>query len=235
MIHCDAATGLGAWRAQMPLADRWRLVVPDRPGYGRSPSPRVDFEAESGCYIPLLGSGAHVVGHSYGGVAAMYLAAAAPGLIRSLTLVEPPAFGISDSPEVVATRDQLKQLWADHSIDRFDFWSRFCELIGEPPWPRRPLPPQLDDGVRALMHSRGPWEARPDWTTLRSAQFPKLVISGGHHAGFEEIADTIARRTVAERCTLPGRRHMVPQVGNPFNGLAEDFWQRADSALSNKG
>src|SRR5690625_320994 len=96
LLHCDAATAASGWRQQRQLADRWTLVAPDRPGYGGSPAARVDFSTEFSAHLPLLGDGAHVVGHSYGGVVALFLAVAAPGLVRSLTVVEPPAFGLSD-------------------------------------------------------------------------------------------------------------------------------------------
>ena len=78
------------------------------------------------------------------------------------------------------------------------------------------------------MSSRGPWEARPDFSTLRAADFPILVISGGHHAGFEAVADAIAEHSGAERLVLPGRRHMVPAVGEAFNEALERHWSRAE-------
>ncbi|MGC5615386.1 alpha/beta fold hydrolase [Georgenia sp. Z1491] len=230
LLHCDAATGSTGWRAQRGLASRWTLVVPDRPGYGRSPRARVDFEAEAPAHAGLLSEGAHLVGHSNGGVAAMHVAALAPHLVRSLTLVEPPAFGVTDAPEAVATRERLIELWEQGPDDPFEFWDRFARTIGERPWPRQPLPTAFEDGVRALMGSRGPWEARPDLVALRAAPFPVLVVSGGHHAGFEAVADTIASATDAERAVLPGRQHMVPLVGEPFDALVDDFWRRTDSA-----
>jgi pimeloyl-ACP methyl ester carboxylesterase len=189
---------------------------------------RVDFEAETDHYLPLLEDGAHLVGHSNGGVAAMILAARAPELVRSLALVEPPAFGITEHPDAVRTRRGLVDLWESGTEDEFDFWTAFSTLIGEKPWPRRPLPEALLPGVRAVMGSRGPWEARPDWATLRTAAFPVLVISGGHHAGFEAVADAIAENTDGERLVLPGRRHMVPAVGAAFNEAVEEHWSRAE-------
>ncbi|MGO1511499.1 Hydrolase, alpha/beta fold family [Actinomycetales bacterium JB111] len=228
LLHCDASTGVGDFRAQRPLAERRPLHLPDRPGYGASPRVRVDFEAETDHYLPLLEGGVHVVGHSNGGVAAMILAARAPEAVRSLTLVEPPAFGITEHPDAVTTRRQLVDLWESGTEDEFAFWTAFSTLIGEKPWPRRPLPDTLLPGVRAAMGSRGPWEARPDWATLRAATFPVLVISGGHHAGFEAVADAIAEHTGGERLVLPGRRHMVPAVGAAFNDAVEGHWSRAE-------
>lgn len=235
LLHCDAATARSGWRRQQELAERWTLVAPDRPGYGASPASRVDFDTEPESHRPLLGDGAHLVGHSYGGVVALFLAAAAPHLIRSLTVVEPPAFGLSDAPEVVATRDQLQELWDEDLDDPFVFYDRFSRSIGERPWPRPPLPAGLERGVRALMGEHVPWEAQPDLEALAAAPFPVLVVSGGHKAAFETVCDEIARRTGAERAVVRGQRHMVPQVGGPFNELVESFWDRSEDQPDQTG
>ena len=39
LVHGSLATGADEWQAQRPLADEgFRLLVPDRRGYGRSPA-----------------------------------------------------------------------------------------------------------------------------------------------------------------------------------------------------
>jgi pimeloyl-ACP methyl ester carboxylesterase len=45
---------------------------------------------------------AHVVGHSYGAIVALQLARDAPDRVRTLTLLEPAARGVSTSPEAAA-------------------------------------------------------------------------------------------------------------------------------------
>lgn len=236
LLHCDAATAASGWGRQRQLAERWTLVTPDRPGYGLSPAVRVDFETEPAAHLPLLADGAHIVGHSYGGVVAMLLAAsAAPHLVHSLTVVEPPAFGLSEAPEVVATREEMQKLWDENLDDAFVFFDRFSRMIGERPWPRPPLPAILERGVRALMGEHVPWEARPDLDELAAAPFPVLVVSGGHKPAFETVCDTIAGRTGGERATVPGQRHMVPQVGAAFNELVEEFWRRAEGLPGQTG
>lgn len=57
----------------------------DRPGF------KTRSKHEAAALKPLLESGSHFVGHSYGGIVALYLAAAAPQRILSLTVIEPPA------------------------------------------------------------------------------------------------------------------------------------------------
>jgi hypothetical protein len=53
------------WRRQLELAERWRLIVPNRPGFAESPPlERGDFEVEAPLFAELLGGGAHLVGDS---------------------------------------------------------------------------------------------------------------------------------------------------------------------------
>jgi len=54
---------------------------------------RQDFEEDARDIAALLGDGAHLVGHSYGAVGALYAAALRPEAVHSLTVNEPPAFG----------------------------------------------------------------------------------------------------------------------------------------------
>lgn len=46
-VHGGLLGGREAWRAQRPLTQRWTVLAPDRPGHGRSPQARTDFEPEA--------------------------------------------------------------------------------------------------------------------------------------------------------------------------------------------
>lgn len=227
LLHGDVTNGQQAWARQRSLAERWRLVVPDRPGAGRSaPVARVDFEAEAHQLAPLLDGGAHLVGHSYGAVVALLLAAARRESVLSLTVVEPPAYAVAGQD--CAVQDavaRLQELWSRQDEDPHRFFAQFAAVVGERPWPRPPMPPEMAAGVRRLMGERPPWEASIDLNAL--AGLPMLVISGGHSAAFEAICDAIAAGTGARRERLSGARHSVQRTGEPFNALLEDFLSRA--------
>jgi pimeloyl-ACP methyl ester carboxylesterase len=231
LLHADVATGESGWAKQRPLAQRWRLVVPDRPGHGRSaPVDRVDFENERRVLAPLLGDGAHLVGHSYGGVVALLLAAAEPGRVWSLTVIEPPAYAVAtDDADVVTTVARLRSLWAGGQDDPEAFFAAFAGIVGERTWPRSPMPIELERGVRRLMSERPPWEAEPDLDALARARIPMMVISGGHSPAFEAVCRAIADRTGARREVIPGARHSVPRTGARFNDLLEKFMASARS------
>src|ERR671935_1787823 len=114
LVHGSVSNGAATWEAQLGLADRFELVIPDRPGFPPNPDvERLDFEEQAPLIAELLEDGAHLVGHSYGGVISLYAAALRPEAVRSLTLIEPPAFGVAlDDPAVAALAEQLRALWA---------------------------------------------------------------------------------------------------------------------------
>src|SRR5689334_13904706 len=107
LVHGGLLGGREAWRAQRPLTERWTLLAPDRPGHGRSPDARQDFEPEAVLVAEqLLTEPVHLVGYSYGGVVAVLAAAARPGNVRTLTVVEPPATGVARGNAVVDEYDR---------------------------------------------------------------------------------------------------------------------------------
>jgi len=63
LVHGSLATRADEWQAQRPLADEgFRLLVPDRRGYGRSPTARgEDFLVDADDIAGLMGDGAHLV------------------------------------------------------------------------------------------------------------------------------------------------------------------------------
>lgn len=84
------------------LADRYRAIAWDMPGYGRSPAlPEMTFPALAVASKDLLDKldidRAHLVGHSIGAMVALEFAARFPSWVASLTLyATSPAFGKAD-------------------------------------------------------------------------------------------------------------------------------------------
>jgi pimeloyl-ACP methyl ester carboxylesterase len=232
LVHGSVSNGPMTWGEQKPLAERWRLEVVNRRGYGKSAVPRVrqDFEEDAVDIAELLGDGAHLVGHSYGALGALIAAAARPQAVRSLTINEPPAFGLikgNAAADAIAARTiELRQ--RDIKEPRA-FLEAFRENIGgpgQPPLPD-PLPAALEQGVRTTMTGRDPSEANIPLDALKRTSFPKLVVSGGHHPAFEAVCDFVASELKAERAVIRGAGHNTPRTGAPFNARLEAFLKGA--------
>ncbi len=189
----------------------------------------MDFELDAPLVADLLGGeGAHLVGHSYGGVICLLAAARRPEAVRSLTVIEPPAFSVAaGSPAVDGFVERAQELWAEGPDDPEAFLGLFFGLVGsaEP----ESLSPELERGARLLRTERGPWEAEIPLDALAVAPFPKLVVSGAHDAAFEAVCDVLEARLQAERAVIPGAGHGVQRTGAPFNERLEAFLRAAQS------
>jgi pimeloyl-ACP methyl ester carboxylesterase len=217
-VHGSVTGARLTWREQLPLADRWTLLLADRPGFGESPPlERCDFEAEAPLVAELLDEPMHVVAHSYGGVISLFAAAMRPDTVRSLTVVEPPAFGVArGDPAVEAFVARGTELWTEGPVETAAFLERFFGLVGSRPIPGR-LKPELERGARLLMRERYPWEAQIPLEELAAAPFPKLAVSGAHDGAFEAVCDVLEERIGAERAVITGQGHGVQRTGSPFN------------------
>jgi hypothetical protein len=89
------------------------------------------------------------------------------------------------------------------------FAEGFLALVGSELRLRDPLPPGLEQGIRATMGERGPWEAVIPLDELAAAPFPKLVVSGAHDPAFDAVCDVLEERLGAERAVLPGAGHSL--------------------------
>jgi pimeloyl-ACP methyl ester carboxylesterase len=229
LVHGSVVNAELTWGAQKPLAERFDLVLPNRRGFPPGPDvERVDFEDEAGWIEQFLEPGTHLVGHSYGGVISLLAAARRPELLRSLTVIEPPAFGVARGiPAADEFIERIQAQWQDGPCDPAAFLTSFLSLVGSSIPPGN-LSPELLQGARTLMVERPPSEAVIPFDELAQAPFPKLVVSGGHSAAFDAVCDVLEERLGAERAVLPGAGHSVQRLGEPFNELLTAFVTRAE-------
>ena len=231
LVHGSVIGGRATWAAQRPLAERFQLVVVDRPGFPPNPPvDRVDFERDAELVADLLVPGDHLVGHSYGGVISLLAAAARPDALGSLTVIEPPATSVAaGEPAVDAFAAGGRTLYESGATsDPETFLRSFLAAVGSAFDPPTPLPPDLAQGAQALTVERGPWEAEIPLAALAATTFPKLVVSGAHHPAFDAICDVLERELPTERAVLPGYGHVV-QLHPEFNAVLAAFVARARS------
>ena len=234
LVHGSLAIGADEWQMQRPLAEEgFRLVVLDRRGYGKSPAADgEDFLRDADDIIELMGDGAHLVGHSYGGLGVLVAAARNPQATLSLALLEPGAFALGQ--QVSAGRafvKSIRDMWNLDLPDE-DWVIRFLTAVGSEP---ESLTQELIDSAIALVpvlrHGRPPFDDSLSLAEVAKGRYPKLVVSGGHSAGFDAICDDVARQIGAERAVAVGAGHEVQFSGQPINQLLLELWQGADSRL----
>jgi pimeloyl-ACP methyl ester carboxylesterase len=230
LVHGSVVNAELTWNAQQPLAERFEIVAPNRRGFPPGPDvERVDFEDEAAWLEQFLEPGTHLVGHSYGGVISLLAAARRPELLRSLTVIEPPAFGVARGvPAADEFIARIEEHWTSGTRDPAEFLRGFLALVGSTT-PTGNFTPELLQGARTLMVERSPAEAVIPFDELASAPFPKLVVSGGHSAAFDAVCDVLEERLGAERAVLPGAGHSVQRLGEPFNELVTSFVERAET------
>jgi pimeloyl-ACP methyl ester carboxylesterase len=230
LVHGSLATGADEWQAQRPLADEgFRLLVPDRRGYGRSPAaPGEDFLRDADDIVDLLGDGAHVVAHSYGGLGALLAAARRPDATLSLTLLEPATFTLGQHhPAARALVTNVQRLWNEPLPDE-DWVVSFLRAVGSDP---DALPPDLIAAAVPLVplfrRGRPVWDAELPLADVAMGTFPKLVVSGGHHEGFDAMCDDLAERIAASRMVIEGAGHEIQFTGRPLNEALLALWRTA--------
>jgi pimeloyl-ACP methyl ester carboxylesterase len=229
LVHGSVVNADLTWSGQKPLADHFEIAAPDRRGFPPGPDvERVDFEDEAVWLEPLLQEGTHLVGHSYGGVISLLAAAAHPDRVRSLTVIEPPAFGVArGAPAADEFMARIEEHWTNGPSDPAEFLRGFLGLVGSSIPPGN-FSPELLQGARTLMVERSPAEAVIPFDELAHAPFPKLVVSGGHSPAFDAVCDVLEERLGAERAVLPGAGHSVQRLGEPFNELLTAFVEHAE-------
>jgi len=228
LLHGSVTNAALSWGAQEPLASRFELVLPNRPGFPPNPPiEHVDFERDAGWLARLVQPGDHLVAHSYGGVIALL---AAPGLpLASLTVIEPPAFGVARGDPAVERWLEVAARLPRESVRAH--LEAFLPHVGAPFALPDPLPPELQQGAEAFYSERRPDEAV---IPLEPLPYPVLVVTGDHEPAFDAVADVLCARLGAERVVLPGSGHAVQRAPG-FNAALETFLRRRSAPFHGAG
>jgi len=238
LVHGSMSFGALAFSEQRPLAGRFELSIVDRRGFGHSSDGegRVDFERDAGEIAGLLDAPVHLVGHSYGGIVVMLAAALAPAQVRSVTVIEPPAFGlVRGDPAVEEMIARIAAVRAQPGEGEESFLLGFLRAWGLEPRPGPALNRVARRSVRRSMDERPPDEAEIPLAELAAAPFPLLVCRGAWDqaperaralAGraFAAVCDVLVERAGAEPAVFAGAAHQPQMLGAPFNDRLAAFW-----------
>ena len=238
MVHGSAqgsqVGGDGHFSRQKDLAGMgWQVVVPDRPGHGRSPAPGRpdDAEADGEWVAELLEEGAHLVGHSFGGCVVLAAAAKRPGVVRSLTLVEPAMMPLAmDDPAVRAFAGKvMESANAPTPAGRI---KAFAKVAGIPDEIRGGKSEgelnRMGEGMKALKLPTPP-TLREQLGAVRNAGIPLLVVEGGWNPAFGAVADKVAEAGGGKHVVVKSENHFPQLASDDFNQQLDTFMRNADA------
>jgi pimeloyl-ACP methyl ester carboxylesterase len=237
LIHGGFAWSEETFAEQRDLADAYELRFVDRRGYGGSPAAeRLDFDSQAADITDALSDGAHLVGHSYGGLLSLLAAVRRPEAVRSLTVIEPPALSIARGEPAVEEFVARLERWYVDAADRRpgDLRPSFLAAFGF----ERPLVATLGEKHRQAAITTAmeppPSEAQVPLDALAVAPFPKLVVSGEWDAApptareiagraFHVVCDLLEERLRCEQARFSGAAHNPQLLGRPFNDRLRAF------------
>lgn len=223
-------SGAAHFSAQERLAQRgYEILVPDRPGHGRSPAPNRpdDAEADGKWVAELLGDGAHLVGHSFGGCVALSATSFRPTAVKSLTLIEPgmQALAIDRLPVLLFVLRMLVTLKssfsAEQRIKRFSKFMHIPDMMGGTAGDHE----EYDAMGRAISVLQVPTKAtlQRQLSQLSQAGIPLLVVTGGWSAGVDVTAEVVAQLGNGKHVTIPSPHHFPQAISDDFNDLLIQF------------
>ena len=257
IVHGGVQGGLGGgpstFAGQEALADRgWRIRIVERPGFGQSPSRGVDDMAADSVWIAaMLGDGANLIGHSWGGAEALLAAARRPEAVRSLVLVEPALQSLLVGAPAVEADPILKadaMRWGGLLMTArtpADYARGFAHSLGAvqaasdaPKTAVAALDADPELAARygcALLqgHMAPPDALRQAAGTIAGAHIPVLVITGGWSPFFDAVGAATARMTGGRHVIVRSANHFV-QLTNAadFNTTVDAFMREADKSGS---
>ncbi|WP_299969963.1 alpha/beta hydrolase [uncultured Roseobacter sp.] len=225
-IHCALAHS-GVWHGLAAvLGDQLTLHAIDLPGHGRSD----DWDGQTDlcrlstqAALTRMTEPMDVVGHSFGAVIALRVAAERPALVRSLTLIEPVFFAAAarDAPDRMAAYEALatpcfdalergEPVVATRAFNRM--WGDGTEWQDIPPATRDYLVDRIhlvQGQAPGIVHDNAGLLA-PD--ILPKANMPCLMIQGSEAPDIiYAIVDSLCTRLPnVRRVCIDGAGHMAP-------------------------
>lgn len=222
LLHATLSTGDQLMGLARRLTARFRVVLIDRRGSGRSPMadprpvPVARHAADVVAVLDALGiDRAVVVGHSFGGVVALRVAADHPIRTSAIVAWEPPYLAVADESLRAAMAAMAEEVVARYGTDGPSAAARrFLEAVsGEDVWDR--LHPRQLEAIASQGGGVVADVAMPGLTAddLGSIRAPVTIATGSaSDAFYAPIADALAARIgpLAGREHLAGLAHMAP-------------------------
>jgi pimeloyl-ACP methyl ester carboxylesterase len=238
-LHSGLAN-LRMWDAQVrAFAPRYRVIVYDLPGFGKSETPGTAYSARADLAGLLRSLGverAYAVGCSLGGSLAIDLTIEHPELVDALVAV---AAGLSGSEPDRATARAWEEM---EPVEKAGDLDRLNELelqlwVDGPGQPPTRVDPEVRENVRRLNRENlerpagdgSPIQLNPPAIgRLGEIRVPTLILIGDRDVSMMvTIADTLERGIGgARKVVFPGVAHLISlEEPERFNQVVLDFFQ----------
>lgn len=224
LLHGFSGTGRAHWHLQIPVfAERYRVVVPDLRGHGKSKCRTVPpdywelLASDIAALIGQLGLGqVHICGFSLGSVVAQLVTLDHPDLVKSLVLVSTAAHVPVEDQGLLAF---FKSLTRPDEID--SAWKKsLIEMHGNPDWQRL----LKNYGQMAVTRVR---EGGGEVTRHRLGEIacPTLIIQGQRdRVNPPELAEVVRRGIRGSEMVMFPCGHIVQGAeAEAFNRLVLGF------------
>jgi pimeloyl-ACP methyl ester carboxylesterase len=229
LLFLPGSFGTGAgWKPVLGyLGDGYRMVTTSLLGYGATPDIRPDGNATMTQQVGLIdriidriGTSPHVVGHSFGGLAAIVHTLTGRRRPASLLLVEANPLGLLRSVGDLEHYGMFKTMtdlyFADFARGNTEAARHVIDFYGGP-GAFDSMPPKARSYIVATTavnvrdwSSGTPFE--PSEETLQSIDIPTMVVRGGSsHSAMRRIAELLhASIPGAQLVTIEGGSHFLP-------------------------
>jgi pimeloyl-ACP methyl ester carboxylesterase len=249
LVHGDFGDGFESWSVACERIGKGRrTVVVDRPGFGEDlpADARFSIADEARALLGTLDDMAihsfHLVGHSYGGLIALEMAATQPDSVRSLHLIEPPLLDLLREEPDVREMDRRVRWIVEHHAEVGDeaVTEAFFAMIGgermverlrsTPDWTRL--------CTYATRFARGePAGSYPSSSLARlTGEIPVALYTGGRsHPALRRIAAELVSRIEGARLVhVPEAGHAVQMAKEAFVDALFELVQDTDLRWSER-
>jgi pimeloyl-ACP methyl ester carboxylesterase len=208
------------WKRLKPLL-QGTVFTPNLPGYPGTPwdpaKEVLDADSDSILELAKKHPGAHLVGHSYGGLVALHAAKKRPDLFSEVSLIEPIVIGLVERPEdldpammraIESLKGAIEHAHLESALRAFfDFWGG-PNAFDSMPAPIRnsmlAMAPKLAQEIQAT----GAESSKPDdWKDLPPL---RIIVSKGRKPFVESIAQGLVSAVSGSRIIEVPGEHMCP-------------------------
>jgi len=135
------------------------------------------------------------------------------------------SLGSGEPVVLVPLVDAVRRVW-DRDVPGEEWVVGLLKAVGSDP---DGFPPEFLAAALPLVpvvrRGRPAWDSRLPLAELAAAPFPKLVVSGGHSAGFEAMCDDLGKHIGASRAVVSGAGREIQFTGKPLNEALLALWR----------